>query len=102
MMSLFPELDGSLQVTFQAASSKSRRRFPLASQTPVFSYNKDFWESISLEGLVRKHSKEVTNAFLTEVPTMMARLRFVLLEDQVLPFDESTRSHIIKKYLYGH
>jgi len=74
MLTLFPELDSSLAITFQPTSSKGRRRFPAAAKSAAFPLKKETWSDISLEGLIAKYSKEVMHLYITEVPQIMAKL----------------------------
>lgn len=74
MLKLFPELGGSLNVSFQPACSKSKKRFPDANKVPASLVTMELWEEISLDGLVRKHVMEVTHLYITQVPALMARL----------------------------
>ena len=74
MMALFPELEGSLNIVFQNASSKSNRRFKDAHKSPSqMLISRDLWDEISLDGLIRKHNKEVTHLYMTKVPSLLAK-----------------------------
>lgn len=76
MLALFPELDGSLNIIFQQRTAKSKRRFPDALKNPPREVlmSKELWDSISLDGLIKKHNQEATHLFVTQVPSLMAKL----------------------------
>lgn len=74
MMALFPELQGSLNIIFQSPSAKAKRRFPDAKVADSLLLDKDTWERISLEGIIKRHVKEVTSLYITKVPSLMAKL----------------------------
>ncbi len=105
MLKLFPELSGSLNVSFQPACSKSKRRFPEAQKPPSTPVTIDLWDRISLDGLIRKHTKEVTHLYITQVPTIMARLddmnerKGTRLSSRPFALDEKEREQL-KKYLH--
>jgi hypothetical protein len=98
MLILFPELDGSINIAFQQASSKSKRRFPSATKSPVFPLSKESWYDISLEGLIRKHSMEVTYLYIIKVPSIMAKLERCSKQGAVFDFG-STERFRVQKYL---
>jgi IQ calmodulin-binding motif len=100
MLTLFPELNGSLSISFQPASSKSKRRFPSATNFPVLAFDNESWDNVSLEGLIRKHSKEVTHLFITKVPGIMARLDACQRSGTEHRLG-SVQRHRAQKYLFG-
>ena len=100
MLTLFPELDDSLQIAFQPASSKSKRRFPSAAKSPAFPFSKASWSDMSLEGLIAKHSKEVTHLYITEVPSIMAKLARQRKDAVGLEYIGAER-RTVQRYLFG-
>ena len=71
---LFPELNNSLGISFLAASSKGKRRFPNARKLPVPSIDHRLWEEISIEGKTKRHVQEVAMLFITRVPSLTNKL----------------------------
>lgn len=74
MMSLFPELESSLNIAFHTPSGKSKRRFPDAVNMTIPPVDTALWEDISLEGRVKKYVREVTSVYITKVPNLMSKL----------------------------
>lgn len=105
MLKLFPELGSSLNVSFQPACSKSKKRFPDANKVPSYPVTMKLWDEISLDGLIRKHTKEVTHLYITQVPTLMARFdtcdcrRDANLKSWRIVFREN-EVEMIRKYLH--
>lgn len=117
MLSLFPELEDGLNIAFQNASSKSKRRFKNAHKSPsTMLVSRDLWDEISLDRLVKRHNKEVTHLYMTKVPSFMVKLdnidrrkcdswrslRLVLREGDTAAWKSlSEREHeLIQNYLY--
>lgn len=105
MVKLFPELTCSLSISFQPACSKSKRRFPDAQKIPCNPITADLWDAISLDGLIKKHSKETTNLCRSQVPDIMARIDILDKRKQnkpttwPLPLTEKERQKI-KEFLH--
>jgi hypothetical protein len=73
IMTLFPELEGSVNIIFLKPSAKSKRRFPNANMT-VPPVEQSLWDTASLEGRIKKHMKEVVIVMETKVPAIMSWL----------------------------
>lgn len=73
-MIIFPELEGSMNISFHPPSKKAKRRFSEAPETAPTPIDKELWERSSLEGTIKKHVKEVTSIYITQVPSLMVRL----------------------------
>ena len=74
MMTLFPELEGSLNINFQNPSGKAKRRFGTSPQNQkIVPVEKSFWDLASPAGISRSHVEEVATIMITKVPKLMAR-----------------------------
>ena len=75
MMELFPELkSNSLVITYRAPSTKGLRRFKNADKNSVPPIDSSLWDSISREGTIKRHVKEVSMLFISKVPALQRRL----------------------------
>eukprot|EP00934_Nitzschia_sp_Nitz4_P002603 Nitzschia sp. Nitz4//scaffold38_size140716//63852//70157//NITZ4_003144-RA/size140716-processed-gene-0.32-mRNA-1//1//CDS//3329550069//2593//frame0 len=75
MMTLFPELKGSLNIAFKSPTAKGKRRFPDAIKVKgILPVDKKLWDEVSLDGVTRKQVTEVTSTYITKVPSIMAKL----------------------------